>query len=117
MESSSSGSPFDVPAHFLKPKAFRDPLKTESSKAQEEVVSAALPLLTAALDPSKNPFDFNPHGIPGLEREQHVEFLQEGLGEFPEEFVGIDSSRPWMVYWAIMALWVLGEDVSAYEES
>jgi len=25
--------------------------------------------------------------------------------------VGVDSSRPWMVYWALMGLHLLGEDV------
>lgn len=84
--------------------------------AQDEVVTTALQHLKAALDPSRDPFDFSPHGVLSLDRENHKNFLKDGLGEFPEQFVGIDSSRPWMVYWAIMALWVLGEDVSPYEE-
>ncbi|KAL9623735.1 MAG: hypothetical protein Q9160_001965 [Pyrenula sp. 1 TL-2023] len=115
--SASSSSPFKIPSHFTKPSRFRDSLRTQTSKVQDEVVAAALPLLTAALNPSSDPFESNPHGVPRLNREEHVEFLQGGLEEFPAQMVGLDASRPWMVYWSMTGLWLLGEDMSTYEES
>jgi hypothetical protein len=45
---------------------------------------------------------------------QHIDFLRDALGEHPAPFVGIDASRPWMVYWSLMGLHLLGEDVTDY---
>ncbi|KAL9115066.1 MAG: hypothetical protein Q9227_000860 [Pyrenula ochraceoflavens] len=114
---SSSAPPFQIPPHFTHEPPLRDALETESSKLQNKVVDSCLPLLTAALDPRENPFDFNEHGLPQLHREEHIDFLKESLGEFPAKFIGIDASRPWMLYWALNGLVLLGENVGDYEDA
>lgn len=103
-----------VPAPFSTPPLIRDVLVTASSSAQDETVQECLPLITNAAESARNPFDVNEHGVPRLDRQQHVEFLEDALGEFPAQFVGADASRPWMVYWGLTGLRLLGEDVSTY---
>ncbi|KAK7899896.1 CAAX farnesyltransferase (FTase) subunit beta [Exophiala xenobiotica] len=103
-----------MPAYFRQPPALVDGLETETSKLQSATLDECLPLLMAVDDPSRTPFDFNEFGLPSLEREDHANFLHENLAEFPAPFVGIDSSRPWMVYWALLGLYLLGEDVSPF---
>ena len=77
-------------------------------------MNECLPLLNGIDDTSRSPFDFNEFGLPKLERRDHIGFLHENLAEFPAPFVGIDASRPWMVYWALLALHMLGEDVTLF---
>lgn len=112
-------SPIDyvhIPAIFSNYPTLKDPVTTPTSVAQAETVKECLPLLTAAYDASQNPLDFNEHGVQRLNRGDHVQFLRYALDRFPSSFVGIDSSRPWMVYWALMGLYLLGEDVTTYRE-
>ena len=101
-----------IPHEFKHVPPIRDALSTPSSKAQDETAALCLSLLQAADDPSRNPLDFNKYGVPPLEREDHIRFLNDALGEFPAAFVGLDSSRPWMVYWALLGLYLLGDDVT-----
>lgn len=103
-----------IPSYFYELPAIVDSLDTETSRLQDDTLKECLPLLRALADPSRNPFDFNAFGIPALEREDHVSFLHDNLEEFPAPFVGIDASRPWMVYWALSALYMLGEDVTSF---
>ncbi|EXJ90003.1 protein farnesyltransferase subunit beta [Capronia epimyces CBS 606.96] len=105
---------FFIPAYFRGPPALLDSLETETSVLQADTVKECLPLLNAIEDPSRSPFDFNEFSVPVLEREKHIDFLHENLEEFPAPFVGLDASRPWMVYWALLSLYMLGEDVSRY---
>jgi len=81
---------------------------------QEKTLRECLPLICVREDSDWDPFGFNQHGVPRLDRERHIEFLKDALGEFPPRFVGVDASRPWMVYWALMGLYLLGEDVTSY---
>ena len=114
----SSTLPFNISRWFTHPPPLRDRLKTESSALQDEVVASCLPLINAALDPSQNPFDYNQHGLPSLSRRQHVDFLRDSLeGEYPAKFIGIDASRPWILYWALNGLALLGEDIGEYEDA
>ncbi|KIW11531.1 hypothetical protein PV08_10832 [Exophiala spinifera] len=103
-----------VPAYFRHPAPLLDNLETDTSRLQSATINECLPLLNAVEDPTRSPFDFNEFGLPSLEKEEHIQFLQENLGEFPPPFVGIDASRPWMVYWALLGLYLLGEDVSPF---
>jgi protein farnesyltransferase subunit beta len=105
-----------VPHHFLKPCPLEDELTTNSSEVQQETVEECLPLLAAAGDPSRNPFDFNEFGVPELRKEDHIAFLQQNLSEFPAPFVGLDASRPWLVYWGLLGLYFLGEDITIYRK-
>ena len=91
----------------------RDELETETSASQDKTVQQCLPLLQG-LDTSLVISDRN--GLPKLNREKHVRFLHRSLTPLPAEAVGSDASRPWMVYWALTALSILGEDVTPYRE-
>ncbi len=103
-----------IPAHFRKPAVLLDSLETETSSLQAATVDECLPLLNAVDDSSRNPFDFNEFGIPELKREEHISFLHDNLDEFPAPYVGLDASRPWMVYWALLGLYLMGEDISPF---
>lgn len=104
--------PAMVPPHFLQRPPLQDDLTTPTSEAQEETLKECLPLLRAAGDASRSPFDFNEFGMPELRREDHVDFLHDNLSQFPAPFVGLDASRPWLAYWGLMGLYLLGEDVT-----
>ena len=105
-----------VPDLFTSPPPIRDALVTETSDVQDETVRECLPYLSGSVDPSKGPFDFNPHGLPPLEREKHIAFLHNVLGTLPAAYVGFDASRPWILYWALTGLHLLGDDISQYRE-
>jgi protein farnesyltransferase subunit beta len=110
------GSLFSIPRHFSQPPPIQDPVTTETSLAQQETVTECLPLLNGIDDPSRSPFDFNEHGVPRLDRQTHIEYLHHSLEELPAAFVAADASRPWMLYWALMGLYLLGEDVTHYRD-
>ena len=107
-----------VPHLFTQLPVIRDLLITQSSSVQDATVEQCLPFLqgTANTNTNTSPFDFNEHGLLRLDRQQHVAYLHDALGTFPAAFVGVDASRPWMLYWALTGLYVLGEDVAQYRE-
>jgi len=104
-----------TPNLFTSLPPIRDPLVTETSIVQDETVQRCLPSL-AGTEIGKSPLDFNVYGLPYLERRKHVRFLHARLQDLPSGFVGYDASRPWIVYWALTGLSLLGEDVSIYRE-
>jgi protein farnesyltransferase subunit beta len=89
-----------------------DPLVTTTSEAQDRTVEQCLPLLSA----EDKTIDYNAYGVPRLQRENHIAFLRRSLGNLPAPFVAADASRPWMFYWALNGLSLLGADVSIYRE-
>lgn len=91
----------------------RDELSTETSELQDETIRECLSLLDGSTDPLS---DHMKHGVPGLARDNHVYFLHGSLETMPAGFVGFDASRPWIIYWALTALRLLGEDVEEYRE-
>lgn len=100
-----------IPALFTTLPELRDGLITESSEQQDETVQECLPFLA---EPEG---DLNVHGIPTLARAKHVRFLQKMLeGPFPGGFVTVDAARPWMLYWALTGLYLLGEEVTRYRD-
>lgn len=105
-----------VPTLFTSLPPIRDKLETETSKLQDSTTQECLPFLRGVAQPKKSAFDLNEYGVPSLEREKHIAFLHSSLGDLPAGFVGIDSSRPWMLYWALTGLSLLGEDISQYRE-
>ena len=111
-----SDLPVHIPEYFLKPPPLVDELETETSQVQQETIAECLPLLAAVANPVNSPLDFNDYGVPSLKRESHVAFLEQNLARFPAQFVGLDASRPWMVYWGLVGLYLLGEDVSVKRE-
>ena len=104
--------PVAIPDYFLKPTVLLDTLSTATSEVQQETVEECLPLLGAVADPSRNPLEFNEFGVPDLMKEYHAAFLEQNLSRFPSQFVGLDASRPWMIYWGLIGLYLLGEDIT-----
>jgi protein farnesyltransferase subunit beta len=98
-----------IPSLFMFPPMIRDALETDSSNIQDETVDEILPFLTG-----KEHSQLNAHGIPRLDKERHVRFLKKQLGALPSMFVGADPSRPWIFYWCLNALSLVGEDLEPY---
>ena len=109
-----SGGVVNINPAFSSLPLLTDPVSTSTSTAQAGTVQECLPLLRAALDTPPETSGLNDSGAPRLDREAHIEFLENALGQFPANFVGIESSRPWMVYWGLMGLYFLGEDTSSF---
>lgn len=104
-----------IPDLFTSLPYIIDSLQTQSSIVQDETIQECLPFLSAANgnDPG---LDYNDQGVPHLRREEHIRFLHKGLGDLPSPYTASDATRPWMLYWALAALSVLGQDVSEYRE-
>ncbi|ODQ65050.1 terpenoid cyclases/Protein prenyltransferase [Nadsonia fulvescens var. elongata DSM 6958] len=78
-----------------------DTLVTETSRAQAETETKTrdrLEKVTAA--------QFS------LDREKHIAYLRDHLSELPAPYVRLDASKPWLLYWVINGLSLLGEDIS-----
>ena len=87
-----------------------DKLNTKTTKAQAATVQDCLPCLTGAgNEPSRNE-----HGIPELLRGYHEDFLREAIESTP--YQALDSQRPWLVYWNLTALSILGADIRQYDD-
>ncbi len=104
---------FMIPDLFTQLPLVQDALVTGTSKVQDETVDACLPFLSG--EDSKS--EYNIHGVPSLDRESHVKFLERSLGRLPPAFLAADASRPWFLYWGLSALTILDEDVSKYREA
>ncbi|UKZ76680.1 hypothetical protein TrVFT333_004388 [Trichoderma virens FT-333] len=98
-----------VPSLFTLPPVIRDALETDSSHIQDATVDECLPFLTG-----REHRYLNSHGIPRLDKARHARFLTKQLGVLPSAYVGADPSRPWIFYWCLNALSLLGEDVEPY---
>lgn len=105
-----------VPEIFLRSPLLQDSESTPTSEAQRETIDECLPLLGGVTDPSRNPFDFNEYGFPNLNQDDHIAFCHENLAQFPAPFVGLDASRPWLVYWGLLSLYLLGEDINSLRQ-
>lgn len=103
-----------IPALFREPPLIHDLLSTETTELQSETVNKCLPLLKGIHNSQKGPF--NKYGVPALQRKDHLEYLYDSLEDYPASFVALDASRPWMVYWALAGLCLLGEDVTRFRE-
>ena len=47
--------------------------------------------------------------FPVLNRQKTVAFLKKGLQDLSEGYECLDASRPWLVYWIVHSLELLGE--------
>lgn len=103
-----------IPDLFTQLPLIRDQLVTETSKTQDATIDQCLPFLKGLASSQTGPF--NQFGVPRLDRDAHISFLYDSLESYPKRFVGLDSSRPWMVYWALTGLHLLGEDVTKFRE-
>jgi hypothetical protein len=105
-----------IPDLFTRGPEIRDRLETKSSREQDKTAAEALSSLTGTAQAPDPSFEPNSYGIPRLNRERHISFLHKQLGSLPAGAVFADASRPWLLYWSLMGLSVLGEDISQYKE-
>jgi protein farnesyltransferase subunit beta len=47
-----------------------------------------------------------------LLRSKHIAYLLNNLEELPGGFVSLDASRPWIIYWILHSVYLLGKDLS-----
>jgi len=85
----------------------RDIYTTPTSIEQDKTCTRVLPLLSSRDDP-----------LPHLDRDAHIMFLESGLddGKLPYYMTTLDASRPWIIYWCLTGLSLLGVDISQYRD-
>ena len=88
----------------------KDALVTPSTVAQDEVTQLCLPYLKDRLRTT----DIGRNNLSRLDRKGHIRFLEASIEN--AAFVAFDASRPWVIYWCLTALSLLGEDVEVYRE-
>ncbi|KAL9061287.1 MAG: hypothetical protein Q9162_000161 [Coniocarpon cinnabarinum] len=82
-----------------------DEFATRSSELDAETAEKCMPLLvTRAASPVE------------LHRESHIKYINHILRGLPAGFSSLDASRPWLLYWSMTALALLGENLAAYRE-
>ncbi|KAF2400939.1 terpenoid cyclases/Protein prenyltransferase [Trichodelitschia bisporula] len=96
-----------TPSQFTELPPIQDSLITKSSEVELATAKDCLPLLA-------NPEGrLNSFGLPHLNRAGHITFLRSNLEDLlPRGFTAADASRPWMLYWALSGLSMLGDDVT-----
>lgn len=102
-----------IPDLFTSPPPILDSFSTDTSDTQNETVDSCLPFLSAEVEI----LHYNQYGVPHLARERHIKFLRKHLERLPGRYVALDASRPWMLYWSLNGLAILGEDVSCYRDA
>ncbi|KAI9714332.1 MAG: CAAX farnesyltransferase (FTase) subunit beta [Bogoriella megaspora] len=105
---------FSTPDLYSKPPPLQDEVQTKSSEIHNETRQKCLPFLTVNETGGALEDDLNSFGIPHLRRDQHIDFLEDALEDYPAGFVAMDASRPWLFYWSLAGLSCLGQDVSQY---
>lgn len=103
-----------IPDLFTQPPSIRDTLATESSDLQAATLEKCLPFLKGIQSSQQGPF--NAHGVPALQRDDHTAYLYDALEDYPPSFVLLDASRPWMSYWGLAGLFMIGEDPTRFRE-
>lgn len=104
-----------IPPYLSSPSQIHDDLRTSTTDLQTETVEECLPLLNAINLPSSNPFDFDEIGLPYLQKRAHIDFIHDGLNQLPPQFVAMDASRPWLMYWSLLSLYIMGRDVESLQ--
>ena len=102
-----------VPHLYANPSSVKDDLITETSITQDQTVQSCLPLLAGAV-PGKTAFDYTPQGVARLDRESHIDYLKEHID--CAKYMAFDASKPWVIYWCLTALSLLGEDIDEYRQ-
>lgn len=83
-----------------------DNFPTPTSEEQHSVEMEVLREFGAVL----NQPDFDPSRHIVLNRKLHVEFLKRGLAEpLHSSYISLEASRPWIIFWILHALDLLGE--------
>ncbi|KAI3335586.1 terpenoid cyclases/protein prenyltransferase alpha-alpha toroid [Ustulina deusta] len=101
-----------VPDLFTTAPQIKDSRVTDTSVSQDAVENNCRAFLAGTRDG----IHVNRHGIPSLRRERHIAFLEKNLGPLPPAYKAADASRPWIFYWCLNGLVLLGADVSKYRD-
>ncbi|TQS35458.1 hypothetical protein Golomagni_04121 [Golovinomyces magnicellulatus] len=94
------------------PPLYDEHLSTETAQKQNDTILECLPFLSG----NQNGLQYNEYGVLGLDRQRHIAFLTQSLKKLPSQFVTADASRPWIFYWSLNGLAMMGQDVSQYEK-
>ena len=100
-----------VPGLFTSLPPIRDPLVTDTSLSQDETAEDCLPFHDGT---NGSLFDLNSKGIPRLRRGHHVKFLNNAIQN--AKYIAYDPQRPWLVYWCLTGLGVLGEKLEEWRD-
>ncbi|GAP87010.1 putative protein farnesyltransferase subunit beta [Rosellinia necatrix] len=101
-----------VPYLFTAGPPIKDSLVTDTSVSQDSVEESCRPFLAG----TQGGIPVNGFGVASLDRERHIKFLEKNLGNLPAAFGAADASRPWIFYWCLNGLVLLGADVSKYRD-
>ncbi|CAJ2505292.1 Uu.00g126860.m01.CDS01 [Anthostomella pinea] len=102
-----------IPNLFLDSPPIKDSLSTGTSEEQDATARECVQSVAPASDDG---IPRNEYGVPHLNRERHIRFLRKSLGTLPAPYVAADASRPWIFYWCLNGMVLLGADVSSYRE-
>ena len=105
-----------VPDLFTSLPLIKDVLETETSVQQDYTVQECLPFLAGLQGCGRSLSDYNEHGLPRLDRDKHIRYLHDSFNKLPAGFAAYDASRPWLLYWALTGLSILGENVEQYRQ-
>ncbi|KAM0794710.1 CaaX farnesyltransferase beta subunit Ram1 [Usnea florida] len=108
---SSGTDASQVPELFTSLPPIRDPLVTDTSLSQDETAEDCLPFHDGT---NGSLFDLNSKGIPRLRRGHHVKFLNNAIQN--AKYIAYDPQRPWLVYWCLTGLGVLGQDLEKWRD-
>ena len=87
-----------------------DGIETVTSEEQKNVEESVGQIFSACLSRSSLTETFPVH------RERHINYLQKGLQNLSEGLQCLDASRPWLGYWIIHSLNLLGEKISKEQQ-
>eukprot|EP00966_Prymnesium_polylepis_P273219 6311718-Prymnesium_polylepis.1 len=82
-----------------------EPVHTRTSDEQEATEVAC----RAVFERWLNDEGHLERGSVSLQKQQHVTFLLAGLRELSVGYTSLDASRPWLCYWVMHSLEMLGE--------
>ena len=91
-------------AELVKEKTQEEDVYTASSVEQRATEDSCLRLIERYETNTSDLDDF-----PKLNRTKTVGFLRKGLKDLSEGYECLDASRPWLVYWILHSLELLGE--------
>ena len=98
---------------FCETPLIQDDLQTVTSQSQQTTLEDVLPYI---LGSAGGPHKLNSNGFPKLKRDAHVKFLRKTLEKMSGAYTAMDAARPWILYWTLTALSLLGQDVSVYRD-
>lgn len=102
-----------IPDLYTRDPPIWDLLETATSQTQDATVDECRPYLAAEIPEAA----YNSYGVPNLDRPRHAAFLRKHLEKLPGAYMTADASRPWLFYWCLNGLRLLGQDVSPFRDN